>query len=468
MGYRRVAVHQSCVVVTAARTPPRNFDRANDDSYTPSRKPAISFATAKASGQVVFKIAKSAISGNILKGSKTDSTWVCCQLGAREHYAVPRALQLSGRLREFLTDLWIRPAGLTHHLKHKLAGRFHPSLAGARVTAPNTAALAFELKSQAAGLRGWDLIGKRNDWFQRNVVTQLARRAPEQQPVTIFAYSYAADRIFELARERGWRTVMGQIDPGPGEARIVARLHESGTGIGNGWKPAPARYWRTWRRECELADRIVVNSNWSRNALLSEGVPAEKIVKISLAFEVSEDARDFERQYPARFTRTRPLRVLFLGQINLRKGVAQLLDAARLLANEPVEFWFVGPRQVLIPRDLNDALHIRWFGAVARAKVDTFYRDADVFILPTFSDGFGLTQLEAQSWKLPVIASRFCGEVVEHGHNGLILEDLSGEAITNALGQLLREPDRLAAMSRESYVADQFSLPALASSLANL
>lgn len=405
-----------------------------------------------------------------MKGSETDSTWLCCQLGAREHYAVPRALQLSGRLREFLTDLWIRPGTLTNRLKHKLAGRFHPSLAGARVTAPNTAALAFELKSQAAGLRGWALIKKRNDWFQENVVTQLARRAPEQQPVTVFAYSYAADRIFKLARERGWRTVMGQIDPGPAEERIVARLHESvtGTGIGNGWKPAPVDYWRTWRRECELADQIVVNSNWSRNALLSEGIPAEKIVKISLAFDASEDARDFQRQYPPGFTRTRPLRVLFLGQINLRKGVVQLLDAARLLAHEPVEFWFVGPRQIHIPRDLNDAPHIQWSGAVPRTNVDTLYRDADVFILPTLSDGFGLTQLEAQSWNLPVIASRFCGEVVQHGHNGMILEDVSGEGIANVLGDLLREPERLAAMSRESYVADRFSLQALASSLANL
>ena len=64
------------------------------------------------------------------------NSWICCQLGAREHYAVPRALLLSGLLGEFITDLWIRPGTLLHSWKG-LTGRFHPGLAGARVKAPN-------------------------------------------------------------------------------------------------------------------------------------------------------------------------------------------------------------------------------------------------------------------------------------------------------------------------------------------
>jgi glycosyltransferase involved in cell wall biosynthesis len=399
--------------------------------------------------------------------TQPDSTWLCCQLGAREHYAIPRALQFKGLLRELLTDLWIRPGALIYW-GNKLAGRFHPALAEARVIAPNAAAFAFELKSQAAGLGGWDLISNRNEWFQETVLTQLARcaRDLDHEPTTVFAYSYAADRIFEFARERGWRTVLGQIDPGPAEERIVATLHQNGNR--NGWQPAPVEYWRKWRSECQLADRIVTNSIWSREALLQEGVPAEKIRVIPLAFEASEAAQSFTREYPPAFTVVRPLRILFLGQINLRKGVRELLHATRLLANAPVEFWFVGPQQINVPPDLKDNPQIRWLGAVPRAHVDRYYREADVFILPTLSDGFGLTQLEAQSWKLPVIASRFCGEVVQHGRNGLILDVVSGEAIARVITDLLRTPEYLAAMSAQSYVKEEFSLKTLASSLANL
>ncbi len=58
----------------------------------------------------------------------------------------------------------------------------------------------------------------------------------------------------------------------------------------------------------------------------------------------------FQRHYPRAFSAERPLRVLFLGQVNLRKGVAQLLEAVRLLSGEHVEFWFVGPMQIRVPR----------------------------------------------------------------------------------------------------------------------
>jgi glycosyltransferase involved in cell wall biosynthesis len=365
--------------------------------------------------------------------------WICCQLGAREHYAVPRALQLGGLLGEFITDLWTK----------RFTGRFHPALASAQVTAPNLAALAFELRAYVTGANGWKLIRRRNEWFQQHAVHKLHKQ-PTNGPRTVFAYSYAAEQIFKHARERGWRTVLGQIDAGPAEDRIIA------------WKPAPAEYWNQWRNECALADRIVVNSAWSRDALLGEGVPPEKIRVLPLAYETAAEAKSFQRSYPTAFTSARPLRVLFLGQINLRKGVAQLVDAVNLLAGEPVEFWFVGPAQVNLPAG------VKWFGVVPRVEVDKYYKDADVFIFPTLSDGFGLTQLEAQSWKLPVIASRQCGEVVRDGVNGVVLNEVSGEAIARVLLEFLRTPDLLSAMSANSGVGDRFSLTSLAWSLRNL
>lgn len=393
--------------------------------------------------------------------------WFSCQLGAREHYAVPRALQLGGLLHELVTDLWIRPNAATRHWRNKLCGRFHPELAHARVNAANAAALSFQIESQIRGLDGWELTVRRNDWFQRNVLARFrhSERELDRRPATVFAYSYAAEQIFNYARERGWRTVLGQIDAGPAEEGIVSRLPARS---GNAWQPAPAEYWRKWRNECELADEIVVNSAWSRNELVREGIPETKIRVIPLAFEPRKQAQGFERTYPSVFTGMRPLKVLFLGQVNLRKGAAALLDAARLLDDEAVEFWFVGPRQIQVTPELSSKHNLKFFGAVPRMEVDRFYRDADVFILPTLSDGFGLTQLEAQSWKLPVISSRFCGEVVQHGRNGLILAEVSGEEIAKVLTELLSAPQRLAAMSRQSYVHETFSLQSLASSLSQL
>ena len=364
-------------------------------------------------------------------------------------------------LAEFITDLWILPGTFLHSWKKRLTGRFHPGLAAARVTSSNAAALKFELKASLARENGWKLIAQRNEWFQRQAVDQLSR-ANTNGNHAIFAYSYAAGEIFQFARARGWRTVLGQIDPGPAEERIVAALPDYK------WKPAPSAYWDNWRRECSLADEIVVNSAWSRDALLSEGVPANKLRVIPVAYEPSLKAKSFRRSYPSTFTSERPLRVLFLGQIILRKGVQQLLEALKLLAGEAVEFWFVGPTQMSVPEELGANPQCRWFGVAPRVEVDRFYREADVFIFPTLSDGFGLTQLEAQSWKLPVIASRYCGEVVHDGVNGVVLEEVSAGAIAAVLLRLLRSPDTLEAMSRNSGVAEEFSLNSLAHHLKHL
>ena len=399
--------------------------------------------------------------------SISNQSWICCQLGAREHYAIPRALQLNGVLSELITDLWIRPGTLMHSWRKQLNGRFHPDLANAPVKAPNLAALAFEAKANASGKNGWGLMIRRNDWFQRQAVAQLVQshNGSSNDHHTVFAYSYAAEEIFKFARERGWKTVLGQIDPGPVEERIVTQLQE--TMPDNHWQPAPQEYWDRWRNECALADQIVVNSNWSKNALLSEGVSEDKLRVVPLAYKTNSDLT-FQREYPGSFTSERPLRVLFLGQINLRKGMGQLLEAIELLVDEQIEFWFVGPAQVHIPSELKQTPRVKWFGVVPRADVSRFYKEADVFILPTLSDGFGLTQLEAQSWKLPVIASRQCGEVVRDGENGVVLEEVSPHAIAEALLKLLRSPGSLREMSVRSGVNERFSLRMLASSLTSL
>jgi glycosyltransferase involved in cell wall biosynthesis len=57
---------------------------------------------------------------------------------------------------------------------------------------------------------------------------------------------------------------------------------------------------------------------------------------------------------------------------------------------------------------------IRWSGRYPN-KAQNCFEEVDLFILPTLSDGFVLTQLEAQAHGLPVIVSRFCAGFVERG-----------------------------------------------------
>lgn len=405
----------------------------------------------------------------------TASPWICCQLGAREHYAIPRALHQSGNLALFLTDAWVKPQSPLHSIHHpilkSLQERFHPDLVHAPVQAFTTSLIQFELIHRYRKTNDWDRIIARNRWFQSHAVRQLQKQLQkaasritnsDPRPV-LFTYSYAALDLLRYAKSRGWYTILGQIDPGIVEEKIVLEEHRKHPDLAPAWQPAPPEYWTSWQEECRLADRIVVNSSWSSQALQQVGVPAEKIQTVPLAYSPPAASSTFQRVYPQRFSWGRPLRVLFLGQIILRKGIAALLDAAALLQDQPIEFWLVG--SIGVEQSQFNLPNIRWIGPVPRSETATYYQQADVFLFPTLSDGFGLTQLEAQAWKLPLIVSRFCGEVVKDGINGTVLPEVNGKAIADVIQHFLQHPEHLIFLFRQLHQADEYSLSLLVQKL---
>ena len=89
-------------------------------------------------------------------------------------------------------------------------------------------------------------------------------------------------------------------------------------------------------------------------------------------------------------------------------------------------------------------------GKVERNELHNYYLSADLYVLPTLSDGFAITQLEAMSHSLPVITTERCGEVVSNEIDGYIIEPYSAESISKAIikfyddRQLLKECSKMA------------------------
>ncbi|MEM9217315.1 MAG: glycosyltransferase family 4 protein [Cyanobacteria bacterium P01_F01_bin.150] len=415
-----------------------------------------------------------------------NSKWICCQIGAREHYEIPRSLRNAGRLETLITDAWVSPDSAIRDFSSKivpsLSERYHPDLQDANVQAFTGALISFELQQKLSRSTGWSNILARNQWFQYQALSHLKflsrsfsrpHTLDNKQPnPTLFSYSYAALELFKFAKQQGWRTVLGQTDPGIIEQQIMERLQsQDGQQYRSNWVPAPSSYWKRWRQECDLADQIIVNSAWSQTALVKAGITAEKIAITPLAYQPPAAMDGFERTYPSRFSRDRPLRVLFLGKIILRKGIAALLEALPHIDAAPIEIWLVGPTELTLPPALASHSQLKWLGPVPRNQVQQHYRNADVFLFPTHSDGFGLTQLEAQAWQLPIIASEQCGKVVGHQQNGLILPGVSGEAIAEALLTCCRSPQTLqqwANHSVDSRIMRSYSLHQLAQTLNNV
>lgn len=395
------------------------------------------------------------------------TSWICCQIGAREHYSLPRGFAAQGSLRALLTDAYVPPghpwAMMPGTQGRRLRERYHPDLDGQQVLSFTASLLSFEAMSRLQRLpAGWPHILRRNEWFQDCALDALDRHhllpaAPTTgEPTAVLAYSYAARRVLGEARRRGATTVLAQIDPGPLEQQVVREELERHPEWRACHDDIPAIYFERWHEECTAADWIVVNSEWSREALIHQGIPAGRIVVIPLIYlPPAMPSPPTPRQAPAGgFSMARPLRVLFLGSLIVRKGIHHALEAARRLRQQPVEFYFVGIPGVDLPADLAEHPRLHWVGAVPRSRTHDYYRLADLFLFPTVSDGFGLTQLEARAWGLPLIVSRRCGDVVRDGETGIVLRENSAETIVEAIEGFLAQPERLEAMSHAALAPD--------------
>jgi glycosyltransferase involved in cell wall biosynthesis len=123
----------------------------------------------------------------------------------------------------------------------------------------------------------------------------------------------------------------------------------------------------------------VVNSPWSLRCLQREGVPEHKFSLIPLVYEPDPAQRAAEFPIPL-VGFDGPFQLLFLGTIGLRKGIARLLDAMRLLETQPVQLTLAGPSE-LDPQAWAAAPNIRWLGPVLRSQVAAIYGQAHA-ILP--------------------------------------------------------------------------------------
>jgi glycosyltransferase involved in cell wall biosynthesis len=241
------------------------------------------------------------------------------------------------------------------------------------------------------------------------------------------------------------------MDPSRTEVEMVREEEK----LWPGWAKTPVlvpEEYFAWRKaEWALSDAIMVNSQWTFDALVQQGLPADKIHIIPLAYE-AKDSSEEPSAVPLK-PDSEPLRVLFLGQVNLRKGIPYLIEAAKLLKTENIQIDIAGPIAIADQFVVKAPPNVRFHGAVTRDRVREFYKRADVFVLPTISDGFALTQLEAMAHGLPVITTPNCGRVVTEGLDGFVIPPRDAAALANCLRTLLEDPERLQAMREAAQLA---------------
>jgi glycosyltransferase involved in cell wall biosynthesis len=203
-----------------------------------------------------------------------------------------------------------------------------------------------------------------------------------------------------------------------------------------------------FRQSCYF---VALSESWRTFYIQECGLHPKQVVVLMNPIELPE-------KVPERNSHC-PVRILFLGRLGKRKGVFDLLQAFAALPPECIaqsELVLAGDGEIEQTQSMVQALNlgerVKLVGWVNTDQKKCLLAEAAFLTLPSYNEGLPMAILEAMSWGLPVIATNVGGipEVIDNGHNGLLIEPGAVKALTEGLELLIR--DR-AKRQRMGYVA---------------
>ncbi len=203
--------------------------------------------------------------------------------------------------------------------------------------------------------------------------------------------------------------------------------------------------------EYEVSDYIMVCSKYVERSMLENGTPPEKLIRTTLGFDPT-------RFQPGKKT-DNVFRVIAAGALSLRKGTQYLLEGFKRANIPNSELLFVGnPQPEILPTLEKYAGLFKHERFVRHEKLQSFYHQSDVFVLPSIDEGFGMVILEAAACRLPVIISDNVGAPFEHDQHGRIVPIRDPQAIADALTLLYENPNLRQQYAEQAYThAQQFT-----------
>jgi phosphatidylinositol alpha-1,6-mannosyltransferase len=217
------------------------------------------------------------------------------------------------------------------------------------------------------------------------------------------------------------------------------------------------RKYKAMRFALRHADRIIANSEHTRDKLLGMGIPPSSVVVIHPGVDVSVFRPGLNVSGLRESLDIAPDEklVLSVGRLSRRKGFDQVIRAVAQLRTEklPVRYVIAGAgedanylHELIRSHGLQGAVHM--LGAVDRSELTRWLNACDVFAMPNReitgdNEGFGMVFIEAAACGKPSLAGEAggTGSAVLNEVTGLRVDGASLDAVTDALRRLLTEPE---------------------------
>lgn len=383
----------------------------------------------------------------------TSGRVVVVHRGARDSYQTAAALAQAGLLERLVTDLywpddqpWAAnlTSALPNAVTRMLRKRNHPLIPGSLVRSSPLSGLGSFLLEQVRTVPfAWRRSAVRaTDATLGRTAGELARRTDS----LLLSYSYYA---FDAFHSYGRPGTLFQLHPHPLSVRRIlerelAQHPECAPSLQKEWELSlPQEDFDHLVAEPRMANRFLVASSFTRSTLIEHGAAPEAIRVIPYGVDLD---RFQPGERPARVSG--PLRLLFVGVINQRKGIKYLLEALRLIGSAQVEVTVCGRvvDDLAIFSPFASQVRIRPY--VSLAELLEAYRQADLFVLPSIAEGFGHVLLEALASGLPILSTTHTAapDLIEQGREGFIVEPRRPDILASHIEWAINHRAQLAEM----------------------
>jgi glycosyltransferase involved in cell wall biosynthesis len=279
---------------------------------------------------------------------------------------------------------------------------------------------------------------------------------------SLIAWPMVSLNTIKKNKELGGKTILEH-----GMAHVDHWMHEnekfyldSKIAVKPGYSSFRSGVVKKMKKEYELADYIQVHSSFARQTFLENKIPSSKLLVCELGI-IPDFSNAVKFAKPKRFT------FLYVGRLELLKGVHLLLEVFRTLKNEEIDLVLVGRVMPEIKPFLDKFGHdnVKVVGPIDKNQISKYYQQADVLVFPSLNDAFGMVILEAMIHGLPVIGSTTSAapDIITHKVNGLIINSGDKESLDEAMRWSINNRTELTEMGasakslvEKSYLASHY------------